>query len=246
MSARRIERALARLAGSGALLAADRVGLGYGVYVKGDRRRRPVVRLSAAEVRELEAVGAIEVVRDGVFSLSKAGASRVLRDEAPGAEQFISQHAAVVARDVITPDGEMRRVRGLDAEASMRRLAGLRDTAGGAWLSEAELAAASRLRADWAVSEIGALRGSDWTAAPIGSTSRGAANAQEAAMARRCDARRRVAEALAQLAPQLRRAVERVVLEEQGLETLERSEGWPARSGKLALKLGLAQLAAAL
>lgn len=45
------------------------------------------------------------------------------------------------------------------------------------------------------------------------------------------------------LAPPLRRAVERVVLYEDGIEALERGEGWPARSGKLALKLGLAQLA---
>lgn len=63
-------------------------------------------------------------------------------------------------------------------------------------------------------------------------------------MARRCDARRRSADALAKLAEPLRRVVERVCLYEEGLEALERSEGWPARSAKLALKLGLAQLAA--
>jgi hypothetical protein len=40
--------------------------------------------------------------------------------------------------------------------------------------------------------------------------------------------------------------VERVCLYEDGLEALERAEGWPACSGKLALKLGLAQLAAEL
>jgi hypothetical protein len=81
-------------------------------------------------------------------------------------------------------------------------------------------------------------------AAPMGSTARGPGNAQEAAMARRCDARRRVAQAMARLAAPLRRVVERVCLREDGLEALERAEGWPARSGKLALKLGLAQLAA--
>ena len=62
-------------------------------------------------------------------------------------------------------------------------------------------------------------------------------------MAARCDARRRTAEALDALAPPLRRVVERVCLNEDGLETLERAHGWPARSGKVALKLGLAQLA---
>jgi hypothetical protein len=78
----------------------------------------------------------------------------------------------------------------------------------------------------------------------MGSGSRGPGNAQEAALARRCDARRRVAEALDKLAPQLRRVVERVCLHEDGLEALERAERWPPRSAKLALKLGLAQLAA--
>jgi hypothetical protein len=65
-------------------------------------------------------------------------------------------------------------------------------------------------------------------------------------MAMRCDARRRVTEALEALAQPLRRVVERACLHEDGLEALERREGWPARSGKLALKLGLAQLAQAL
>ncbi len=57
---------------------------------------------------------------------------------------------------------------------------------------------------------------------------------------------RRVEDALARLAAPLRRTVERVCLHEEGIEALERAEGWPARSGKLALKLGLAQLAASL
>ncbi len=78
----------------------------------------------------------------------------------------------------------------------------------------------------------------------MGAAARGPGNAQEMAMAKRCDARRRVGDALARLAQPLRRIVERVCLFEEGLEALERAEGWPARSGKLALKLGLAQLAA--
>jgi hypothetical protein len=246
MSERRIERALARLASPGALLAADHDSGDFGVYPRGDRRRRPVVRLSAGEVRALEADGAIEAHGGGAFALSAAGAARVARAGAPLAEQFLAQHGAVVDRSVLDRDGDVRAVRGLDAEAPMRRLARLRDAAGGPWLSEGELAAASRLRADWELAEIGLVRTSDWTAAPIGSSARGAPDAQERSMARRCDARRRMADALARLAPPLRRVVERVCLHEEGLETLERAEGWPARSGKLALKLGLAQLAEAM
>ena len=62
-------------------------------------------------------------------------------------------------------------------------------------------------------------------------------------LAARCDARRRVSDALAKLAGPLRSVVERVVLREEGLEALERAEAWPTRSGKIALKLALAQLA---
>ncbi len=246
MSEGRIARALSRLASPGAVLAPDRGASGFGVYVKGDRRRRPIVRLSRMEVRALEAEGAVEAAGDGAFVLSAAGASRALREGAEPAERFMAQHAPVVARAVVSATGDLRMVRGVDPDGPMRRLANLRDAAGAAWLSQAELAAAERLRADWALSEIGALRGSDWLAAPIGSTPRGPGNAQEAAMARRCDARKRVADALAQLAPPLQRVVTRIVLHEDGMEALERAEGWPARSGKLALKLGLAQLAAAL
>lgn len=63
------------------------------------------------------------------------------------------------------------------------------------------------------------------------------------ALAARCAAGRRMNDALDALAPELRRVVERVVCYEQGQEALERAERWPARSGKIALKFGLAQLA---
>jgi hypothetical protein len=105
------------------------------------------------------------------------------------------------------------------------------------------LGAASRLRDDWDRAERGLSRGSDWSSPPLGATAR-ATNGAEAAMAARCDARRNMSDALAKLAPPLRRIVERVCLHEQGLEAIERGESWPARSGKVALKLALSQLAA--
>jgi DNA-directed RNA polymerase specialized sigma24 family protein len=105
------------------------------------------------------------------------------------------------------------------------------------------MAAATRLRTDWDCAERGLVRGSDWASPPNGATAR-ATNGAEAAMVVRCDARRNVDEALAKLAPALRRVVERVCLREQGLEAMERGESWPARSGKVALKLALSQLAA--
>jgi hypothetical protein len=245
MSPASVERALARLAVPGAVLAPDRSG-GFAVFAGGDRRRRPLARLSAPQVRALEAEGAITPLPlGGGFALHDAGRARVRRQVAAPGEAFAAQHGRIVARAVVDADGDMRRVRGYAPSGVMRRLARLRDAAGAPWLSNAELAAAAQLRSDWEVAQVGQVRGSDWTAPPMASGARGAGSAQERALAARCDARRRLGQALDALAPQLRRVVERVCLHEDGIEALERAEGWPARSGKVALKLGLAQLAAA-
>ncbi len=242
MSGRRLERALQRLAETGNVLAPERNGKGFGVFPKGDRRRRPLVRLSAAEVRELEAAGAISAATNGEYVLNRAGQARAVREASDAPEAFLRQHGAIVDRSVIDSDGDLRTARGFDADRVLRRLAGLRDGAGRPWLSAAEMAAAAKVKTDWDRGEIGLVRGSDWSAPPKGASARGA-DAQDAAMAARCDARRRLADALAALAPPLRAVVERVCLREEGLEALERAESWPARSGKLALKLALAQLA---
>lgn len=240
MSARGVERALACLTAAGAVLAS--AGADFGVYPRGDRRRRPVARLKAAEVRALESEGAIAREGHDGFVLTSSGHSRVRRDAAPAGEAFAAQHAPLIDRSVVESDGALRVVRGFDASIAVRRLAGLRDASGKPWLTTSELAAASALRGDWEASQAGLARGSDWAAPPKGGTPR-AGNGQEVAMAARCDARRRFEDRLATLAAPLRRAVERVVLYDDGVEALERAEGWPARSGKVALKLGLAQLA---
>jgi hypothetical protein len=238
-------RALARLAAAGAVLApCGAGGAGYGVFSGGDRRRRPLARLGASEVRELEAAGAIAPVAGGCFVLSPAGHARVRREAAAAEEAFTAQHRAITVRSVADPDGAMRMVRGFARSAVIRRLSGLQDAAGKPWLTDAELRAAAEVRADWEASEVGMVRGSDWSAPPPGSGARGASSAQERALAARCDARRRLASALDALAPPLRRVVESICILEDGIEALEHAEGWPARSGKLALKLGLAQLAA--
>lgn len=243
MSERRIERALARMSATGALLAPERGGARFALFPNNDKRRRPLASLSAEEARALEASGVLARAGDG-YALTEAGRAHVARAAAAPSEAFVAQHRAVVDRAVIEADGRARHVRGHDADTVLRRLAALRDGDGAAWLNGAEIAAAARLRSDWEMGERGLARGSDWSAAPQGSVARGPSNQAERAAGAFCDARRRVSEALQRLAPPLRRVVERVCLHEEGLEAMERGEGWPARSGKLALKLALAQLAA--
>lgn len=241
MSARLVTRALARMAASACALAPYRDG--YGVYPNADRRRRPVVRLTRDDVQELASSGAIEAQGDA-FVLSEAGRARTRRDDALPEEAFVAQHRPIVERAVMGADGGVQTTRGHDADTAMRRLAALKDANGAPWLSAAELGAATALRATWLASEIGMVGGSDWAAPPRSGQAR-SANGREAALAAHCDARRRLATALDALALPLRRVVERVCFHEEGLEALERAECWPARSGKLALKLALAQLARA-
>lgn len=236
-------RVLARLASSGAVLAPIKDGAVYGVFPGGDRRRRPTARLSRAEVHELVSDGAIREAGAESYALNEAGGARVRREAAAPGEEFLAQHASIVDRSVISGAANIRVLRGFALNGVIKRLAALRDHADRPWLSDAEIEAAARLRADWEAAQIGFLRGSDWSAPPRSGTARGSSAAVENAMTRQSDARRRVNEALNSLAPPLRRAVERGCLHEDGMEALERAEGWPQRSGKLALKLGLAQLA---
>lgn len=240
MSARAIERALERLSAHESVLAPVRAGDQYGVFPRGDRRRRPAARIDAASVRALEADGVITRAGQDAFTLTNAGAAKMRRVDG----DFIAQHAPIVERDVVDPQGGMRRVRALRSGDVARRLQKIVGVNGAPWFDAAELQAAARLRADWELGEVGLVRGSDWSAPPLGGVARGPGNAQEMAVGRQCDARARLADALAALTPPARRVVERVCFHEQGLEEIERLEGWPPRSAKLALKLALAQVAA--
>jgi len=234
----RSERALTALE-SGVLAA---YGGGFGVFPGGDRRRRPLVRLTKEETRALEADGAVvhDAARGG-YLLTPAGRarSRRAREDEPG---FLAQHAPIGPLRIVHEDGVriVKRV-GDDPFARLERL---KDLNGKPWFSRSEIAAARRLREDWEAGHAGLLRGSDWSAPPRGSAPRGPGGAQEAALSSAIDARGRVEQALDSLAPPMRRAVERTCLHETGLATLEREECWPEASAKVALKCALAQLAA--
>jgi hypothetical protein len=240
-----VERALARLELTGSILAPEKSGRGFGVFARGDRRRRPTARLTASQVRALESAGAIVAACDAnCFVLSRAGVSRVARTAAAPTDAYLAQHRPVVSRTVMDASGVERSARGHEPDDTVRKLSAIRDPSGASWFSSDELAAATRLRADWERGQVGLVKGSDFAAPPKGEIARGAGNAAEHLAGARCDARRRVAEALESLALPLRRVVETVCLSEQGLPAVERMQSWPPRSGKLALKLALAQLAA--
>lgn len=235
-------KALARLAQSDAVLAPLRDRAGHGVLARGDRRRRPAAVLRPEDVHALAAEGAI--CPSGIaqcWLLSGPGRARVRRDAAE-AHPFLEQHAPVVPRPVIEADGEIRYARGTDPGGPVARL--LRLTADGAgFFSGREIAAARQIWSDFEGGQRGLLRGSDLEAAPKSGAARGPGSGQEAAMLAGLAARDSVREALEALPRPFAAAVRAFCLDETGLEALERQSRWPARSGKVVLKLALELLA---
>lgn len=234
-------RVLARLAEPGALLAPLAHGSGFGIFPRGDRRRRPLLRVSEQSVRQLQADGAITRSGEHAFTLTPAGEAHAARARAAPDEAYLAQHAEILDRPVMDADGDERIVRGYAPEGALHRLTKLRDSNGAPWLSRDEIEAARRLRADYELGQVALVRGSDWLAPPKSGASRGPGGGREGALAMGLDARTRTHAALEALAPPLRRAVTALCLEDQSLQAFERRENC---SAKTALKLALAQLAA--
>lgn len=244
LSILRRRRALARLARAGALLAPDRNGRFMGVFPKGDRRRKPLARLSREEVRTLLFEGAIAPAAFAdTYRLSPAGEARVARDAAardPLNDPWRAQHGQLVERFIMADDGVMRTARGVPLNGPFGKIT---HVAGKGFFSPREIEAARRLYDDWERAQHGLVAGSDWSAPPRGSTARSSGGAQEHAMVSAIDARRRVEKALGSLPMSLASAVRAACLEGSGLADLERARRWPSLSGKRVLKLGLELLA---
>ena len=107
-------------------------------------------------------------------------------------------------------------------------------------LTEAQLRAGERLRADYVRAGLSARVTMRWDAAPPGK-SRGGTRASDASLAR-IDAHRRFHSALDAAGPGLSDICWRVICAGEGIGDAEKGMGWPARSGKLVLGLALDRL----
>lgn len=108
-------------------------------------------------------------------------------------------------------------------------------------LTQAQLGAGERLRADYERAGLAARVTMRWDAAPP-AKSRGGARAADASLAR-IDAHRRFHAALDAAGPGLADICWRVICAGEGIVGAEKELGWPARSGKLVLGLALDRLA---
>ncbi|MGJ3230622.1 MAG: DUF6456 domain-containing protein [Oceanicaulis sp.] len=229
---------LGRLARPGALLARLPGGKpGYGVFPRGDRRRRPLALASEAEVRRALSDGAIEP-GEGGHVLTEAGRARVRRDGA-GAAGFSVQHGDIARRIVIEPAGE-RAVFARTGGPLDRYLAPM----GGkpALLNKMHAVAAATFIRDHHRSALNSRVTQDWSGMP-GAKSRAAPKDRCEAPVSRLDAQARVLAALDAVGPGFDRLLMNVLIRETGMVGAERDLGWKARSGAPALKTALDRLA---
>lgn len=230
-----LERIVARAARCLAAPGAWLEGAGQGGYlVRGgsDRRRRPLLKLDEAAFALLS--------REPGLSPRPEGGWRLTRAPTPVAEIRAGRPSLIEGRRAyIEADGRtVTRTVNL-GESPIAWLARRRDASGEAWLTPVEIAAAEKLRDDFArAGTLGRLT-MTWDAGPKTRGGRGP-GAEPAERAR--FAKDRIARALDEVGPGLREILEHVCFAGTALEAAERTLGLPRRAGKTVLKLALQRL----
>ena len=151
-----------------------------------------------------------------------------------------ARHLALSER-LVEPGSGARRVTVDDAESPLSWLARRRGRDGRMLVAPHQFQAGERLRADFTRGQMMPRTTSNWSSG-VASERRGpsgAADCTEATIA----ARQRVNAALEAVGPEFSGLLLDLCCFLKGLEDIERDRGWPARSAKVVLQLGLDRLA---
>lgn len=152
-------------------------------------------------------------------------------------DQFAAQHREMV---VETRTADAVRVTANAAESPLGWLATRRDKAGKPMITRTQLEAGQRLAMDHERALKRQRITQSWDASGVHADGpRDQLTVSEAAH----DARRRVRDALDAVGPEMSSVLYAVCCEEHGLEAVEKQHGWPARCGKVILRLALDRLA---
>ncbi len=127
------------------------------------------------------------------------------------------------------------------AESPLAWLARRKDADGKPFLDAAQIEAGERLRRDLEQAQILQRVTANWEASIASAPRGGEAGVSIPEIV--LDARRRVARACDAVGPEFAGLLTDVCGYLKGLEIVESERGWPARSGKVVLKMGLARLA---
>jgi hypothetical protein len=224
------ERLLARFSGVSGRRGAAR---------RSDRRprldERTIEALVAADL-VVRGAGGVELTEAGRAHLARAALAR----SGGAIDPFLGQHLALAERTIATSVG-MVGVTVDDMESPLGWLARRKGKDGRPLIDPIQLQAGERLRADFTRAQLMPRITSNWTAAVAdgGRSGDGAAAMTDMVVA----ARQRVNQALAAVGPEFSGLLVDVCCFLKGLEDVEGERGWPPRSAKVVLQLGLDRLA---
>ncbi len=215
---------------------------GLAVFVAGNRFARPVVsagpdilRLLMAE--ELVCAPAAQADERAISPLGRAWLRRADAQEAP----FRSQHQ--IAGAIVETGGRGERValRINHAESPLGWLAAHKDRTGKALISPEQFAAGEKLRRDFTLANLTPNVTAVW-GMPVTGKGRGGADTatiNDTVIA----AKARLWTAFDAVGPELGAVLLQVCCHLNGLSEAERELGWPARAGKVVLRIALDRLA---
>lgn len=239
-------RILARLAETGACLAIAR-DMEKAVVVRdtedGQQLRTAIVDRTVAEALALKdwiaATGNGRIARYRITTAGRMALRRLMEvagEQGRGGASY-KGHGGIGTGSMEDDTARRRRQRYAAAESPLLMLSRRRDKSGVPFLSTELVAAGERLREDYELAQMSGSAPNDWQefVSGEGGSLPPAGFSEEAA-------RGRVALALSELGPGLGDVVLRCCCYLEGLESIERSLGWSARSGKIVLRIALSRL----
>jgi hypothetical protein len=209
----------------------------------------PFSRLSAssAEAKDLQQLLAADLIMkigEGTYQITPAGRAHLTRaalaDSATQVDPYLAQHLALGERDIVTSEGRSRVIVN-DAESPLAWLARRKGRDGRPLIAPVHLQAGERLRGDFTRAQLMPRTTANWSAAVAidGRSTNTAASFTEVVIA----ARQRVRHAIEAVGPEFAGLLLDLCCFLKGLEDIERERGWPPRSAKVVLQLGLDRLA---
>lgn len=240
----RAARILATLAATGCNLSPDGGGR-YELCVRNELAPRII-----AEADLVDAMHRRDWLRaseDGSYFPTDAGLAWLRRHRSRD-DPWRGQHlfAEAVERDAV-PDldaGSREKVTVVANESPLAWLRRRRGAGGQPLVTDIQLQAGERLRADFERGRLGPRVTADWTAPSLDRNRRGPGGGPADLLDAAIAARQRIDAAVRALGPELGSLALDVCCFLVGLEDAERKRGWPRRSAKVVLAIALDRLAA--
>ena len=182
------------------------------------------------------------VIRDGVGFEISGGGRGYLRRCQDNSDPFQFQHQD--RRTVtIQENGRTRSVLANKSESPLAWLLKRRGKDGKSLINDEQFNAGERLREDFCFAQMSPSVTANWSAPAAGKSRRRGPSSGSDMTDNVIAAKERVSSALNAVGPELAGSLIDVCCHMNGLEALEKSNGWPQRSGKIVLVLALSSLA---